>query len=145
MAETVTNPIEAEIAALTREIEIKRRALEAQNGIVSEGEDKEFVRTALAEKIRQSFSAAPPASSVSSAVPVPPPPPKPASQGASYLDSLDDATSAKVNVLIQEFFTKGLERAIRDAKNEEPYVMDAFHDALTDKLYEELKRRKAVQ
>ncbi len=138
MTEVFANSIEQEIAQLSEEIAAKRRELEAARGISHESEsDKEILRASLAEKIQMVVP------------PLPPPPPpgvgaKPAATGSSYLDDLDPETAEKVNSLIQEVFSKGLESAIQRVKKEDVYVIDAFHDALVDKMYEELKRRKAV-
>lgn len=138
MTETFKNPIELEIEALSKEIEAKRRELEAGVGVVHESTgEKEVVRASLAEKINAQL---PPSIAPLGPVPVAPA----ASSTGSYLDDLDPETTEKVNALIQEVFDKGLERAIKDAKNLEPYVLDAFHDALADRMYQELKRRKVI-
>ena len=47
----------------------------------------------------------------------------------------------KIEQLINLAFSKGLEMAVAEAKKSVPFVEDAFHDALTDKLLLELKRR----
>lgn len=137
MTELFANAIEAEIDQLSKEIEAKRRELETARGVSHESEsDKEIVRASLAEKIH-SPSSVPSQVPVSSAAP--------ASPVVSYLDDLDADTAEKVNMLIQEVFSKGLEAAIKDARREDPYVLDAFHDALVDRMYDELKARKAVK
>lgn len=138
MTETFKNTIELEIEALSKEIEAKRRELETKAGVVHESTgEKELVRASLAEKINAQL---PP-----SIAPLGPVPTAPAiAATGSYLDDLDAETAEKVNALIQQVFEKGLERAIKDAKNFEPYVLDAFHDALVDRMYDELKRRKAI-
>lgn len=145
MSETLVNPIEQEIAALSREIEAKRKELDASRGVVREAQEtKDVIHASLGEKIQKALPA----------VPLAPVPPQgtavasvtgTASSGNSYLDDLDEETVAQVNALIQEVFAKGIDRAIKDAKTHDPYVIDAFHDALTDKMYEELKRRKAIK
>jgi hypothetical protein len=39
---------------------------------------------------------------------------------------------------------KGISTGAKEASKHGPLVLDAFHDALTDKLYEELKKRKHI-
>jgi hypothetical protein len=39
---------------------------------------------------------------------------------------------------------KGISAGVKEASKHGPLVLDAFHDALTDKLYEELKNRKHI-
>ena len=46
-----------------------------------------------------------------------------------------------VEELVAQAFDKGLEDAIRAAKRCDPFIEDAFHDALTEQLIPELKRR----
>ncbi|HXF44183.1 MAG TPA: hypothetical protein VNK70_01835 [Candidatus Paceibacterota bacterium] len=61
----------------------------------------------------------------------------------SYLAKDDSSTNAKAEVeeLINIVFEKGLEKALKTATRHGPFVEDAFHDALVDKLLPELKRR----
>ena len=40
---------------------------------------------------------------------------------------------------------KGIEKAAAEAKKSNPYVLDAFHDALVEKLYPELQRRGVLK
>ncbi len=48
----------------------------------------------------------------------------------------------KLQRLVDLAFAKGLLEAIREArKANDPYLLDSFHDALVDKLYDELVRR----
>ncbi len=151
MAEGSVNLIEQEIEALSREIEIKRRALEAERGVVaaeSGAGDKEILRAALAEKLTSapavSPSPTPPAAGTT--IPAAAPASRPAaSKSTSYIDDLDEVTAGKVNALIQQVFAQGIEKTLSAARAEDPYVMDAFHDALTDRLYDELKKRKQVE
>lgn len=57
----------------------------------------------------------------------------------SYLDSVPPEVESEVNNLLTIVFEKGVENAIKMASNSSPLVMDAFHDALTDKIYNNLK------
>lgn len=139
--ERFADSIEAEIEELNAQIAEKRKLLEAERGIVRENaaesrgdSQRELVLAALKEKAPQQTPAALPASSVA---PV---------QGAaaSYLDSLDEVTATRVNELITLAFSKGIAPALRAAENEHPSVMDAFHDALADRLLSELKARNLI-
>ena len=48
---------------------------------------------------------------------------------------------AAVQELVELVFGSGLEKAIKKAKRYPPFIEDAFHDALTDRLLPELKKR----
>ena len=64
----------------------------------------------------------------------------------SYLDSgtADPAVVAEVESLITLAFTHGLRRAFGAARRPSPFIEDAFHDALAEKLLPELKRRGLI-
>lgn len=61
----------------------------------------------------------------------------------SYLQKEEGNEGAKhiVEQLIEEALSHDLEKAVRDAKKHSPFIEDAFHDALVDKLIPELKKR----
>jgi len=61
----------------------------------------------------------------------------------SYLEGGDapEAARAAVERLVKLVFEKGLEKALVEAGRHGPFVEDAFHDALVDKLLPELKKR----
>ncbi|MEW6617207.1 MAG: hypothetical protein AB1333_02185 [Patescibacteria group bacterium] len=46
-----------------------------------------------------------------------------------------------VEQLVEEALSHDLEKAVRDAKKYSPFIEDAFHDALIDRLVPELKKR----
>lgn len=58
-----------------------------------------------------------------------------------YLLKESDEVKNRVEGLINLAFLKGIEAATKEAASSGPFILDAFHDALTSKLYEELKRR----
>ena len=62
----------------------------------------------------------------------------------AYLKDSSPEIKLKVEQLIGEIFQKGIEKASADAAKFGPFVLDAFHDALTDKLYGELKKRNII-
>ena len=62
----------------------------------------------------------------------------------AYLISDDPAsedTKKAVEELVNLVFSKGLDEGVRFAKKYPPFIEDAFHDALTERLIPELKRR----
>ncbi len=135
------NILEQEIAELNREIEAKRAALEAQKGIVSErGAVHEVVAERLAEShpdaaaLRRELQTSAASAAVSNS-----------STKAGYLANLSDEQIEEVNRLVGLIQDKGIGRAIAEAKTLDPFLLDAFHDALTDKLYEELVARGLVK
>jgi len=122
------NNFEQEVALISKAIESRRNALEREQGIV---EEKEIARGIISEKIKEGTP--------------PPTPPQSSSQAKnasnkSYLDVLDEENAQKVSVLILLMREKGIKKAILEARENDPYVLDAFHDALVDKLYDELKK-----
>lgn len=145
------NNLEAEIAQLSKEIETKRKMLAEQKGIVEEGADKELVRDVLRERIFAGSTSAQTddgndddkADDIKkSTSTVSRPTGKPAHD---YLENLDSATIIRVNELVAELGKGGLEAAIRQAKKEPANVLDAFHDTLVNRLYDDLKQRGLVK
>ena len=135
--------IEAEIAQLQKMIEVKRNQLEAQSGIV---EEKELVRSAIQEMITESAetdseatSSRPVIAAKTKAAPIG------NASGASYLDRLDDESAVKLNAYIAEIGQHGIVRTLNKVVAEEPFIIDAFHDVLVDKLYEELKTKGLIK
>jgi len=58
-----------------------------------------------------------------------------------YLKKYSDKEKSIVRGLIQTAWQKGIEEATNEARRRGPFIMDAFHDALVDKLYDRLKQR----
>ena len=133
--------IEAEIAQLQRMIETKRNQLEGQGGMI---EEKELVRGAVQEMLTEE------AGSGIQAAPVARPTTMASSQtsatgGASYLDRLDEESTAKLNTYIAEIGQRGIVKTLNKVMAEEPFIIDAFHDALIDRLYDELKAQGLIK
>lgn len=137
------NNLENEIAELQKMIEAKRDQLEKEGGII---EEKELVRQSVQEMFLDAVS---PSSTTSptllsqnaSSVTTTTDRIQPNLASTSYLDYLDDETAEKINELIAELPTRGVASTIEKVGMQEPFVIDAFHDALVDKLYDELKAR----
>lgn len=58
-----------------------------------------------------------------------------------YLIAEPAQVKNKVEQLINMAFSEGIEKSVKEAAKAGPFILDAFHDALTSKLYEELKKR----
>ena len=130
--------LESEIALLSEQIDNKRRLLEAEKGVVSDHEvlkatmtenfftDTELNQGGGGEKVGLNIQ------------------PNALGKSASYLDSLDDESVGQVNALVQMVTDKGIRKTVSYAMTNTPFILDAFHDLLVDKLYDELKSRKIV-
>ena len=58
-----------------------------------------------------------------------------------YLLKESDEIKNRVEGLINLAFLKGIDLSSKEAAKSGPFILDAFHDALTSKLYGELKKR----
>lgn len=121
------NNFEQEVAQISQAIERKRNVIERENGIVEEQEvAKEAIREAIqtekpnqAQLVQQSDGSA----------------------NDGYLSTLDETHKAKINELVTTMREKGIKQAVQDAQEDDPYLLDAFHDTLVDTLYDELKEK----
>lgn len=62
----------------------------------------------------------------------------------AYLQDATREVKDRVERLVEDAFEHGVEHAAIEAQKSGPFVVDALHDALSDKFYEELKRRGLV-
>lgn len=131
------NHLESEIAQLQQAIEEKRRILESEHGVTRE--DKDLVRDVVSSHIYNKTPTMTPAASTPAATSSAKP------KTVSYLDTLDEEQVEKLNTLINAVSEKGIKKVIEEAKQADPFILDAFHDALVDKLYDELKSRGVVK
>jgi hypothetical protein len=119
------NNFEEEIAQISRAIEEKRNTLERERGIIEEEEiAKKAIRTHIQEELQPSQAA-----SLSTKD----------DDNKNYTDTLSEEDIQKINSLISLMREKGIKKAITEAREEDPFLLDAFHDVLVDKLYTELK------
>ena len=132
--------IETEIAELSQKISEKRKLLETEVGVI---EEREVVRQALAEKITPSITSS--TTTTTSSQTTTPAIGTHTKTTPSYLDTLDEESVAEVQRLVGIVFDKGFDEAIKEAGKNEPFIIDAFHDALVDRLYDELKSRGIVK
>lgn len=61
-----------------------------------------------------------------------------------YLKQESPEIKNSVEELINMTFDKGINASVAEAKKCGPFILDAFHDTLTSKLYDELKKRKLI-
>jgi hypothetical protein len=126
--------IASDIERLTHELEAKRQQLASAS---ETHEDKELLRQVIGERIQAAVPVAVPPSSVV----VPDPTTDENAEFPNYLAGANSDVKSHVHQLIQIAMHSGIEKAVSRAKAESTYVLDAFHDALVDKLYNELKGR----
>jgi hypothetical protein len=135
MSEEIKGPqikyeaVEADIKKLAEEV--KRLKIKAETNHLSEQ-----------EIIKKSLSAMTPISQVQSQTQKNEPSDKPLPK---YTESFSPELQLEIEYLLYTAFTEGIIKALTDAqKSHNPAVLDAFHDALAGKLYEELKQRKIL-
>lgn len=58
-----------------------------------------------------------------------------------YASSAPEDVKEKIESLLQTAASKGIAEAVSEAKKSSPFVLDAFHDALSAKLYPYLKEK----
>lgn len=122
--------LQAEIAELNDRIESKKRELEEAQGI--RVEHKEALKEVVSEHVYGEVGSptSSPATTARSTS---------AAGDDHYLSTLDAESVEKINSLIEMVGRDGIKKTISAAKNFDPFILDAFHDALVDKLYGELK------
>ena len=114
----------------TLEQEMKQLAVEIkERGMGDKG--KEAVKTVIKEQMPSAQPATTPAA----------PAPKDAGHLPGYMAKESPELKLKVEKLLDLALRHGLKRAADEARGLNPIEVDAFHDALTDKLYGELKSR----
>lgn len=120
--------------------EVEKRQQETGDILVKQENHKELIRRVIGEKLNRPASVVPPASPLP-VVPVTPLP----NQISDIQDDMGEKSyekpelKPKVDELIDVAFEKDLDTAIDKVKIENnPALLDAFHDALVDKLYDNL-------
>ena len=124
--------LEADIERLSKEIAEKRNLLEHKNL-----PERELIKKSLEPIIRQTpinrQSAIGNQQSIAGSQILP-----------DYLNSSPAEIKLQVEKLVDSVFHQGIIKAVKEAQKSGGFILDAFHDALTDKLHEELKRRKLI-
>ncbi len=124
--------LEADIERLSKEIAEKKN-LSEYKGIT----EKELIKQTLQPLIKPRAPVAP---SVTKQAP--------STEETILPDYLKDSPpeiKLQVEKLVDSVFHQGIEKTVKEAQKGSAFVLDAFHDALTDKLYEELKKRGLIQ
>lgn len=62
-----------------------------------------------------------------------------------YLKDSPVELKLHVEKLLNLVFHQGIKKTVKEASRAGAFVLDALHDALTDKLYEELKNRGLIE
>lgn len=73
------------------------------------------------------------------------PAPSQSSSLPNYMTNEPSDVKLEVENLIDVTWHKGVLAGLKEAKKKGPLVLDAFHDALVDKLYGELKKRGHIK
>ncbi|OJI08632.1 MAG: hypothetical protein COV08_03615 [Candidatus Vogelbacteria bacterium CG10_big_fil_rev_8_21_14_0_10_49_38] len=133
-----SNALEAEIAALQQKIEEKKNLLEQENGIIEEVDEKKLLRDSVNEMFTPSRHTAALAPNVEQTSAV-------WTGEASYLDRLDGDSAARIKRLIDQLPQVGIAKTVVEAETDGPFVVDALHDLLVDRLYDELKSRGIIK
>ncbi|MEK7146749.1 MAG: hypothetical protein AAB772_00655 [Patescibacteria group bacterium] len=122
------NALEVDIEKLGREVSEKRNLPEYKD--ISEKElIRQFLKPMINQVSNQSGQSVVQKSSQDSGV-LP-----------SYLKDAPAEVKLKIEKLIDAVFHQGLKKAVSEAKKSGFFIEDAFHDALTDKFYEEMRGR----
>ncbi len=139
----LSNDLESEIAELSRQIEDKKRALEMENGISHE--EREVVSQAVAEHFYPDFASSDTVSPNNNENPADDVVKPKATLTKDYLDTLVPETVEAVNAYVSMIPREGIRKTINKVQTEQPFLIDAFHDALVTRLYDELKDRGIIK
>ena len=143
MPEQLSNSsIEAEIAELSQKIAEKRQQLEAGKGII---EERDLLKSAVVEKFTSTPSQGATSTTTQTTSQKVAQTAVASTADKSYLDTLDPDSRLIVEGLVESVFRDGMAKTLKDLELQEPYIIDAFHDELTDKLYDELKKRGVLK
>lgn len=105
-----------------------------EGSVAPEVTERELVRRSLHPMVKYPTAAVPQ-------------PEQPAADDMTLPVYLHDASAAikdRVERLVEDAFKHGVEHAAIEAQKSGPFIVDALHDALSDRFYEELKRRNLV-
>ncbi len=117
--------IEQDIAAISADLKARKAA---EGGI-----SKEDLKSAIGARIE----AAPASAAATAGKPSQPT----SSSLPAYAQNAPEGIRLKIEKLIDIAWHKGIWRAVQEARSSDPLTLDALHDALTDKIYDEFKKR----
>lgn len=118
---------------------LERDILELSKELNAPGEQessKETIKKILGERIYQS-----PLPPTPEELKPPPISPKKVTPLPRYAEDLPAQARLKAEELIDLAWHKGIMKAIKEVRKTDPLTMDVFHDAITEKLYQEFKKR----
>lgn len=139
MAEISSSTIEQDIAELERKLEEKKSALEHEKS------EKDVLHGLVGEKIQEHVPQYSPAAGgqPASGLPTAQAPTPLATEPPSYLSQ---ELKNKIQEIVKLVFDKNLEEGIKEAaKSGNMALIDAFHDILTDELYNQLIEKRKLQ
>lgn len=123
--------LERDMAALEKELSVRQEARVAETT-----SGKEMLKQSL-QAITGGKPAAAPAAQAA--------PSDEDSLLPNYVKAAPAETKLAVEKLLESTIHKGIVAATEEAKKSNPYILDAFHDALVEKLYPELQKRGLVK
>ena len=118
--------LEKDILRLSKEVKRHQETLPSQEIL-----PREIIKSAIGAQIQSQAADTAPQNAAPSVLP-------------QYLQQESPEMQLKVEELIDLAFHKGIEASVKEAKKYGPFILDAFHDSLTGKIYDELKARKLI-
>ncbi len=131
MAENIQPSLEH--SALERDIQELAKEVK-ERGLTDQG--RQALQTVLKERMTTA-----PGAPLTPPAPSPTQPAQPSPNLPDYTKSEPADVKLKIEKLLDLAWHKGVKHAAREAAVAGPLVLDAFHDALIDKLYPEFKKR----
>ena len=121
-----------EHSALEKNIQkLSQEVKEYKEGTSEVLPDREIVKSIIGSKIQ--------------AAPAPGSQPLPGEQMLpKYLEKESPEIQLKIEELIDLALHQGIDSAIAEAQKYGPFILDALHDSLTGKIYDELKKRRLI-
>ena len=118
--------LERDIVRLSQEVKEHR-----ENFKKPELGDREAVKAVLGARIQSEPAPAAGAQNISPVLP-------------KYLQQEPAEVQLEVERLVDLALHKGIDASLTEAKKAGPFILDALHDSLTSKIYDELKTRKLI-
>ena len=120
--------LEQDIKRLSAEIKERGLAEKGRSGVMTIVKEQSAPEMPVGQSGRPELLATPPSAQLNSALP-------------NYLQKEPAEVKLKVEKLLDLAWHSGIKIAAMEARDSGPIVLDAFHDALTDKIYNELKQK----
>jgi len=118
------------------------REIQELSGRIERGVEPETLKETIRKRMGEKIYGAPPEKSTEViGQKLPSAPPSSAGPLPSYASDAPADVKLKAEVLLKLAWDKGITAAVREARKADPLTIDIFHDAITEKLYEEFKSR----